>query len=153
MHQTLSRRRELSKTHTTLGEDLSSLGVNEISLIVDDFAYANLGDFDTAGEAWAGIAVKSGILADAVTASLEKSVFFGVKAQASRKIRASFCGTIAARASASIAVGHTPGGAIVAGTDDPLLSHNDTTNASLHAITPVRGKVCKLHEVLVPARA
>ncbi|CAI6335425.1 unnamed protein product [Periconia digitata] len=79
MHQSFTRRGELSQTYPTLGKDLSSLCIHEISLIVNDLADADLGDFDAASKARTRIAVERGIFSDAVTASLEKSIFLGME--------------------------------------------------------------------------
>jgi hypothetical protein len=66
-------------------------------LVVDDFADADLGDFDAACQAGAGVAVEDCILANAIAAGFEESVFFGVQAEAGGEAGAAFCGAVAAR--------------------------------------------------------
>ncbi len=54
--------------------------------------------------------------------------------------------------SAFIAVLEVSRRTIVACTNHPLLSHQDTADPPFHTITPTSSQRCKLHEVLVPIR-
>ncbi|RMZ73592.1 e1 -activating enzyme gsa7p apg7p [Pyrenophora seminiperda CCB06] len=67
-------------SHAALGEQVGRLGVNDIALIVHDFCDADLSDLGSTGQAWAGIAVQGGILANAITAGFEERIFLGMKA-------------------------------------------------------------------------
>jgi hypothetical protein len=71
--------------------------IHEIALVVDYLAYPNLCYLDAAGQARAGVAVEDCVSADAVAASFEESVFFGVEAEAVRQADGTFCGVVAAR--------------------------------------------------------
>jgi nitrogen fixation protein FixH len=51
-------------------------------LVVHDFADADLCDFDTACQAWTGIAVQNSYIADAVSSGFEQSILFSVEAEA-----------------------------------------------------------------------
>ena len=53
--------------------------------------------------------------------------------------------------SSLIAIRHAPWCAIVSSAYDPLLPHNHTADAPLHAIASVSGQVRQLHKVLIPA--
>lgn len=79
MHQAPCGRGKLSQSHTTFCKDLGSLGVDQVTLVVDHFTNAHLGDFDAAGQTGAGVAVKDSVLADAISTSFEKSILLGMQ--------------------------------------------------------------------------
>ena len=52
-----------------------------------------------------------------------------------------------------VAVGHSPRCTVVPSTYHSLLSYHNAPYPSFHEVASMRGQVCKLHEVLIPARS
>lgn len=171
VNQPVCWRSELAESHAAFGEDACRLIIHEVALIVNNFADAYLGDFDAAGQAWAGVAIKDGCLADAVSTGFEEGVLFGVKAEAGGESDAALGCVVTARAYSKsafgrfrrgilvlltttfIAVGHAPWRTIVPRADNSLLLDDNAPNPPLHTIASQSCKVRELHEVLIPARS
>lgn len=72
--------------------------VDQVALIVHHFCYAYLRDLDAARQARTRVAVENCVAPDAVAASFEQGVFFGMQTETGREGGASFGGAVAARA-------------------------------------------------------
>jgi hypothetical protein len=113
VNQPVCWRSELAESHAAFGEDARRLIIHEVALIVNNFADAYLGDFDAAGQAWAGVAIKDGCLADAVSTGFEEGVLFGVKAEAGGESDAALGCVVTARAYSKSAFGRFRRGILV----------------------------------------
>jgi hypothetical protein len=98
IYQAVSRRGELAQLDAAFGKDSGRLVVDEVALVVDHLADANLCYFDAACQARTRVAVQDGVLADAVATSFEECVFFGVQTEAGGEADTSLGSVVAAGA-------------------------------------------------------
>lgn len=112
---------------------------------------ADLADLDAACQARACVAVQHGALPDALSAGLQKRIFFCVYAETGGQPDSRAVGLVTSRAAAVSAVSQATGRTVVSCADDSSFSpYEDTADAAFHAVGPMCRQRCQRHKVCVP---
>lgn len=129
-----SHRNKLPQPYASLFEDCCGLSVHAITLAVDNLADAHLRDFYAASQAWTSIAVKYGALPNTFPASFQQRILLSVDAKARSQANTGALPLVTSWAASFATVSESSRCAVVSRADNPLLSDQNTTHASLHTV-------------------
>ena len=125
---------KLPEPHASLFEDCCGLSIHAITLAVDNLADAHLRDFDAASQAWTSIAVKYGAFPDTFPASFQQRILLCVDAKARSQTNTGALPFVTSWTASFTTVSESSRCAVVSRADNPLLSDQNTTHASLHTV-------------------